>query len=436
MKNSLCISKVKQGSIAGELGISAGDVLLTINGRKARDLIDYEYHMAGESLLMELQDSKGAYEVEIEKEAYEDIGLEFADDGLKRKIVCQNKCLFCFVDQMPPGMRKSLYFKDDDWRLSFLMGSYITLTNLSDEEFERIVEQGISPLYVSVHACKPDLRSLLLGSYKGASSLERLTWLADRGIEFHTQVVMCEGLNSNEALQQTLDALYVVRGVKTVTVVPVGLTSHREGLYPLKVISQECAADAITRVERLQAKSLKENGTCFAYASDEMYIRANMEMPPYESYGSFENLENGVGMVAKFMHESNEALKSAKIPSVVRKIAVVTGVDFYPFMKDIAGKVSARTAVMINVYPVENNFFGSSVTVTGLLTGKDIISQLKGRLYEDSLLICENCFREGTSILLDDITLEDLSRELGIKCEMVAADGYGFIEKITGEDRN
>ncbi len=433
MNDGLMIKTVAKESIAQELGILAGETLLCINNRPVRDCIDYAYYMAEEELLLLLRDGDGnAYEAEIEKQPYQDIGLTFERDGLGAKRVCRNNCLFCFVNQMPKGLRKTLYVKDDDWRLSFLMGNYITLTNLSDGEMDRILEQKISPLYCSVHASDDEVRVKLLGTERARVSFERLCTLVEGGITLHMQIVLCEGFNDGDILQQTLQDLYALYpGVQSVAVVPVGLTKYREGLEPLQPVSQSCAQDAIERITALQKKSMGEQGTSFAFASDELYIRAGLSLPTFEEYEEFPQIENGVGLVAKIRREVSDAIQAyATVPAKKQRYATITGVDFYPYMLEIAAELQVAFGVRMEVHRVQNAFFGESVTVAGLLTGRDVIAQLQGKLEADVLLLPRCCFRENTSCMLDDVTLEELAMTLGVACEIVDVDGYCLVERL------
>lgn len=427
------IKQVDPASIAEECGIMPGDRLLSINGHEVEDYIDYAYCLPEQELVLLIETSEGEQvEIFIEKEPYEDIGLVFEDDGFGRKIVCKNKCLFCFVDQMPRQMRKTLYFKDDDWRMSFMMGSYITLTNLSEQEIERIIAQKISPIYVSVHAWNDDLRCLLLGTKAAKKTTDIMRRLAQNGIKMHTQLVVCEGINDGEVLAQSIDELYAMfPQVLSVAVIPVGLTKYREKLHPLKPISKENAATMIGLIHARQKKFLLQSGTRFVFGADELYIRAGLPMPGVDEYEEFEQIENGVGLVAMFCQEVHEALSELERSTGKReRVGVVTGVDFYPFMMKIAEAVMERTGIELEVHGIKNKFFGETVTVTGLLTGRDIIEQLKGKTDVGRLLLSSSCFKETEDVMLDDIGIEELSKALGVPCVKVRADGYDFVAEL------
>ncbi|MEA4852728.1 MAG: DUF512 domain-containing protein [Christensenella sp.] len=428
------IQSVQPNSIAAECGLMPGDTLLSVSGSDVRDYIDYTYLVSDEEIILLIEKIDGTLEeIEIEKEVDEDLGLIFENDGFGRKIVCKNKCLFCFVDQMPAGMRKTLYVKDDDWRTSFLMGSYITLTNMPQQTIERIVKQKISPLYVSVHAYDEALHNKLLANPHAEKTFDILRYWTENGIQCHTQIVMCEDLNDGDELKKTIENLYALYpGILSVAVVPVGLTKFREGLYPLHPISKKVAEETIDVIEDYQRRFLQDNqSTRFVFAADELYIRAQRPMPGIEAYEQLEQIENGVGMVSVFLEDAKEALVSAAgTENKYNEVAVATGHDFYPFMKKIAEDVENVMKTKINVYKITNDFFGETVTVTGLLTGRDVIRQLKGKKLGDALLLSSCCFKEHEDAMLDDITIRQVENELGVPCVKVENDGYAFVEAL------
>ena len=432
----MVVKQVDPGSIAEECEISPGDVLLSIDGHALRDYIDYIYELAGDEILLSIRKKDGTLEeIEIEKEPYEELGITFENDGFGRKISCRNRCVFCFVDQLPKHMRRTLYVKDDDWRMSFLMGSYVTLTNLSEEEAERIIEQKISPLYVSVHAYDDDLRKLLFGNEDAGKTFELIRRFTENGIRMHTQIVMCEGLNDGSVLRETIEELYrLYPGVQSVAVVPAGLTKYREKRYPLSAVSKETAKEAIDIIEAFQKQFLASNGeTRFVFASDEMYIRAGMELPPYEAYEDFVQIENGVGLVGMFLHEADEAIEALwdKKPRF-QKIGFITGVDFYPFLTGLAERLEDVFGMHVNVHLVENSFFGETITVAGLLTGGDVTDQVK-RGEEEAFFLSRSCFKENENAMLDGATLEDLENALGVPCYKARGDGYEVIQMLLEE---
>lgn len=426
------IVSVEENSIADELDIRAGEELLGINGKAVRDAIDYEYYMAESALLLLLRSQAGEeYEAEIEKEPFEPLGLAFENDGFSKKKMCANKCVFCFVDQMPKGLRQTLYVKDDDWRMSFLMGSYITLTNLSEDEIVRIIEQKISPLYISVHAGDDGVRADLLQNKRAEGMFAIMERFAQNGIFMHAQVVLCEGINDGKVLENTLERLYgLYPAVLSVAVVPVGLTKYRDGLYPLAPVSREGAQKALETIHQWQKKCMAQAGTRFAFASDELYIRAAAPLPAYGEYEDFCQIENGVGLIAKFGHEVEDALQDINGTVSTKSFAVVTGADSAPYIRKAVGMVRNALPVEIEVYAVENRFFGETVTVSGLLTGQDVIAQLRGKIKEDVLLLPGAMFRECEDVMLDGTTLEELEAALGMECRIVNVDGYCFVEQF------
>lgn len=432
-----CISTIEEGSIAALCGLEAGDILLEINGQPIHDYIDYAYAVTDEVLLLLVRTADGREEeLEIEKDAYEELGIGFEDDGFGEKIACRNHCVFCFVDQMPKGMRKTLYFKDDDWRMSFLMGSYITLTNISDADIARIIAQHISPLYVSVHAYDHDVHNMLLGNDDAQKTFDILERFVENNIEVHTQVVMCEGINDQEILRETIEALYALYpGVRSLAVVPAGITKFRENKYPILPVSKENAQRTVEMIQVYQQQFFGENGrTRFVFAADEMYIKAGMDMPPIEEYESLEQIENGVGMVRTFVDDAMDALADTEVKrTCYTTVGMVTGMDFFPFLQCIAQKAEECLGIKINVYPISNAFFGDMVTVTGLLTGRDVIAQLKDKIRDDVLFLSSCCFKENEEAMLDDVSIDELERELGVPCKKIENDGYELIRAMLEE---
>ncbi|MEG1472607.1 MAG: DUF512 domain-containing protein [Christensenella sp.] len=435
-ETKMIVAQVDAGSIAYECEIEAGDVLLSINGHALRDYIDYIYELAEEDILLVVQKKDGTIdEIDIEKEPYEGLGVAFENDGFGRSITCRNKCVFCFVDQLPLGLRKTLYVKDDDWRMSFLMGSYVTLTNLSEAEAERIIEQQISPLYISVHACDDVLRNKLFGNKNAAKAFEYIKRFAKSGIRMHTQIVMCEGLNDGAVLENTVKRLYeLYPEVQSVAVVPAGLTKHREHLPELAPVSKKTANETVCTTKRLQKEFLKDNGqTRFVFASDEMYIRADEKLPSYEEYEDFVQIENGVGLVEMFLFDAREALEDI-VGGTVRysKIGFITGADFYPYLKELAQKIEAALNISINVYCVKNDFFGETITVTGLLTGADIVRQVKPN-GEEAMFLSRCCFKENEEIMLDNLSIDEIGKALRVPCYKVDGGGYELIQMLLQE---
>lgn len=427
------------GSIADELEIKAGDYLLSINGKEIRDVFDYRFHTADEFLTVEIESQNGErWTAEIEKDEDEDLGLEFDNPLMDEEKSCRNKCVFCFIDQLPPGMRESLYYKDDDIRLSFLFGNYITMTNLDEEEMDRIIRYRMSPVNVSVHTTNPALRVMMLNNRFAGDVLDRIRKFAEAGITINCQIVLCPGLNDGQELDRTIGDLSVLYPqMHSISVVPVGLTRYRKGLYPLEPFTRDTAAQVVDQVESWQERLMEKHGSRIVYLADEFYLTSQRPLPPYEAYEDFPQIENGVGMVSAFTHETLEALLdienrlSVKNAKSQAQISIATGTLFHPVMEKLAKTLDERLPnVKLKVYPVENRFFGGNVSVTGLLTGQDLVGTLKGKDLGKSLLLCRNMFRSGTEVLLDDMTRSDLESSLGVPVIIVDNSGEAFVESI------
>lgn len=427
------IKKVQRGSLAHRIRLKAGDTIEKINDEELIDQIDYIYFMSGETLKLTVLKPDGTRNIiSAQKQLHEDLGCEF-EGTLLGKQRCVNKCVFCFVDQLPKGMRQTLYFKDDDWRLSFLMGNYITLTNVSDSEFERIIKRKVSPLYISVHATNQDVRTQLLTgvnkNIKNHEILERLKRLADAGIYFHSQIVAVPGINDAQVLKQTIEDLAGLYPYsKSLAVVPVGLTKHRAKCADIHGFDEKTAGDVIDIIH--SCEYLKTLGTRFVFAADEMYIKARRALPSYEEYEEFCQIENGVGLIAQFMHEFESALADAT-KARLQRVSVATGVDFAPYLQQAVHTLRRKLDIDITVYPIVNNFFGQSITVAGLITGQDIVCQLKGKDLGQKLLLPRSMFKEKEEVFLDDMHIKDAARMLKTKCQIIDTDGYAFIDAIT-----
>ena len=364
----------------------------------------------------------------IEKEEDEPLGIEMSQSDYI--IPCKNDCMFCFVRQLPKGMRKTLYVKDDDYRMSFAMGSYVTLSNLTDEDLDRIKRLSLSPLYISVHCFTPELKRKICKNPRSAELFDILRDLAAAKITMHTQIVMMEGVNDGDELMLTLSELAkLYPAVKTVAVVPVGLTKHREGLTPLKPISRENAVRTVKMVEEFNRKMIEKNGEPFAFCSDEMYLIGELDLPPYESYGEFEQIENGVGLVADFFDCAAYALESGVVPK--GEYSAITGISFAPLLEKYCKELEEKYDVKVDVCPVRNDFFGETVTVSGLVTGGDIIKQYRGKLKKD-IIIPRTMLREFSGVFLDEVTLCQLEEALGVRAH-IADGGDGFIRILGGE---
>ena len=439
----ITIQNVEPGSIAGEAGIEPGDILVSISGEKIMDIFDYRFLTSEESLTVCIQKKDGeVWEIEIDKDQYEDLGMNFEEALMDASKSCTNNCIFCFIDQLPEGMRETVYFKDDDSRLSYLSGNYVTLTNMKDEDLERIIRYKMSPLNVSVHTTSPDLRRFMLGSRFGGDVLEKIRKLVEGGISVNTQIVLCRGINDGEELDRTISELSgLYPGMSSISVVPVGLTRWREGLYKLKPYDKATSAEVVRQVENWQKKLIDEKESRIVYIADEFYIMSEIDLPEYNDYEDFPQLENGVGLVALLKNEFEEYLESFEYHSAVslydvqRHISIATGVSVYNFIKEMADKLEKRyNRLKVNVYPIINDFFGENVTVTGLLTGTDIAEQLKEASIGQELLISRSMLKADEEIFLDDFTLARLSESLGVKVTVVENNGEDFINKILGKE--
>jgi len=412
--NGLLITGVAAGSIADEFELQAGDRLLAVNGHELRDIIDYSYYTsAEEELLLEIARQDGEiWELEVEREAGEPLGLTFAPP---RPAGCRNNCIFCFVHQLPKGLRKPLYVKDEDYRLSFLNGNYVTLANLKPTELERIIQQRLSPLYISVHATNPELRRRLLGKEGIPPILEQLQALADARISLHTQVVLCPGINDGPELERTVNDLAALYpAVQSLAIVPLGLTRHRRNLPQLQPVDGDYARRFIAQWGPRSRALTKRLGEAFLFLADEFYLKAGLPFPNLCEYGDLPQIENGVGLVPLFLRESARALRSARLLGDFR-VTVVTGVSSFPFVGEFLEKLSAKTGLAIVPVAVENRLFGESVTVSGLVTGNDIVAALEQKEIGSALLLPDVMLKEGEGVFLDDVSLEELGKKLGCR---------------------
>jgi putative radical SAM enzyme (TIGR03279 family) len=366
---------------------------------------------------------------------YEDIGIEFGEGLIDEAQSCHNKCIFCFIDQLPKGMRETVYFKDDDTRLSFLQGNYVTLTNMSDEEIDRLIKMRVSPINVSVHATNPELRCKMLNNRFAGKCYDIMKKFAKNNIYMNCQIVLCPGINDGEELDRSIsDMADLFPYVNSVSVVPVGLTRYRDGLYPLTPFDEEGSKKTILQVEEWQNKLYDKLGTRLIYLSDEFYLNANIPIPDAENYEGFPQLENGVGLIASMQEEFDAAIKMVKPKDYNRTVSIATGELAAPFISKLANQLSEKTGVKVSVYAIKNNFFGGGVNVAGLVTGRDLIEQMKDKPRTDIMLIPHSMLRDEDEIFLDDTTLAEVEEALGMKIEPVINDGYEFIEKILGEE--
>ena len=442
-KNVHVIERVLPGSIAQELELEPGDILLEINNHKIEDIFDYQYYCEDTFLTLLIRKGNGEeWELEIEKDEDEDIGIIFENGLMDDYRSCSNKCIFCFIDQMPKGMRPTLYFKDDDARLSFLQGNYITLTNMSDHDVDRIIRYHLSPINISFQTTNPKLRCEMLNNRFAGEALKKVERFYEAGIEMNGQIVLCKGINDKEELKRTVQDLYqYLPHLKSVSIVPVGLSKYREGLYPLEPFAKSDAVELLDFVREWQQKAVKEYGLHFLHASDEWYILADRELPQEETYDGYLQLENGVGMVRLMLTEFEDAysekeqqIKQEEIRYREETISLITGMLVYPYILEMATKLMELCpSKKIQVIPITNHFFGEKITVTGLLTGHDIVEQCQGKSLGNRLLLPENVLRSGEMILLDDMTVEELKNALQVPVDIVKSSGYDFVDAIFTE---
>lgn len=430
--SSLEIARVHKGGIAAETGLERGDRLLTMNGHALRDVIDFHFWSHEADLVIEVEKADGErWSLDIEKDEGEPLGIEFPPLKIKR---CPNKCVFCFVDQMAPGLRKTLYIRDEDYRFSFLHGSYITLTNLTKADKARIAEQHMSPLYVSVHATEPELRRFILQNPKAPDVLEEMRFLVDHGIALHTQIVLCPEINDGDHLKKTIEDLAGLwPAVRSIAVVPVGLTWFREGKNSIKQITPPYAKKILKLVERYQKRFRKEFGETLIYPSDEFFIKADEGFPPLEYYEELPQLENGVGLVPLFENEFEKLLKRLSFslqPSAFSlKIALPTGFSFAPWLKKAAKRLSEATGVELVVVPVENRLFGPTVTVTGLLSSDSILDAIEGKKW-DAVFLPSITMRDEKDTFIDGMTLRQFRKRLPCPVYRVDSSARGLIAAV------
>ena len=434
MKHGAYVLSVDPGSIAEELELLPGDLIVSIDGQKITDYLDYKFLATNEHIVMEVLKGNGElFEFEIYNEDLEDLGINFENMLFDSPKSCQNKCIFCFIDQMPKGMRDSLYFKDDDSRLSFLYGNYVTLTNMKTEDIMRLIRYRISPVNISVHTTNPDLRVFMLKNKRANQILDHIQLLADHEIEMNMQIVLCKGINDGAELDRTIgDLSQFMPHAKSVSVVPVGLTKCRNGLYPLVPFEKGDCAAVIRQIKNWQERFLKEYGTRFVYASDEFFINAEMELPEESEYEDFPQIENGVGMIASMEAEFMRALAPDLKPQGTAKTVVATGEISYEFIKKLVNIVKMRYNMNnIEVVGIKNELFGGRVTVSGLLGGSDLIRALQDK-QADRVLITESMLKADEDVFLDDYTLSETEKRLNMKTVPVKNDGEAFLKAVLG----
>ena len=433
------ITAVDPHGRAASAGILAGDVLINVNGNEIRDVLDYRFYLTEAKVTLSLSRNGEPYSVQIVKGEYDDIGLEFETPLMDKKHSCTNRCVFCFIDQLPPGMRASLYFKDDDDRLSFLHGNYVTLTNLKQKDIDRLIKMHISPVNVSVHTTNPELRVRMMKNKHAGEVLSYLGQLADAGIALCTQIVLCKNLNDGAELDRSMhDLLSYYPALRSCAIVPVGLTKHREGLYPLEAFTPEDCAKVIAQVNAFGDKCLAKYGTRLFYCADEFYIRAGLPLPDETYYEDYSQIENGVGMITSLCSEFEPELDyiDEYLPDFhpPRKVSIATGTAAYETIAALAKALEARVeGLTVQVFAIKNHFFGESVTVAGLLTGKDVSEQLAGKDLGDELLFPAVMLKADEEIFLDDMTPSELSEKLGgIPVRPSKSDGVDLIRVLLG----
>ena len=443
MKKQHIIKCILPGSIAEELEIEAGDVLLSVDNTEIEDIFDYQFLIQDTYIEVLIRKSDGEeWLLEIDKEFDEDLGIEFENGLMDEYRHCHNKCIFCFIDQMPKGMRETLYFKDDDSRLSFLQGNYITLTNMSDHDIDRITRYHLSPINISFQTMNPQLRCMMLNNRFAGEALKKVDTLYEAGIIMNGQIVLCKGVNDGEELEYSIRELTkYLPNLESVSVVPVGLSKHREGLYPLEPFTKEDACKIIDTIESWQKKLYPVHGLHFIHASDEWYILAERELPEEARYDGYLQLENGVGMTRLLLEEFADGMRrlaeERNLPddSVVREISLATGLLAYPYIQKMTNEMEESFPnLKVHVYPIVNDFFGEHITVSGLLTGQDIEKQLKGKELGSGLMLPQNVLRSGEEVFLDDFTKSDLEKSLQVPINIVKSSGYDFINAVLGKE--
>lgn len=432
-KNQHIINQVTQGSIAEELEIEVGDILLEINGNKIEDIFDYQYYTQDEYIEVLIQKPSGEeWLLEIDKEYDEDLGINFENGLMDDYRSCHNKCIFCFIDQMPKGMRDTLYFKDDDSRLSFLQGNYVTLTNMSDADIDRIIKYNLSPINVSFQTTNPELRCKMLNNRFAGKALEKAWRLAKAGIVMNGQIVLCKGVNDGEELERSIrDLSEYLPNLESVSVVPVGLSKYREGLYPLEPFTKEDAKEVLRIIHSWQDRLYTKYGLHFIHASDEWYILAEEELPEEERYDGYLQLENGVGMLRLLLNEFEEGMQKINCEVKPAAVSLATGRLAFPYIKNMAEQMMEKyPQLKIHVYAIRNDFFGEMITVSGLLTGQDILAQLKDKELGEKLLLPQNVLKSGETVFLDDMTVAELEKALQVQVDIVKSSGQDFIDAI------
>jgi Fe-S oxidoreductase, related to NifB/MoaA family len=432
-QNKHIIASVKTDSIAEEMGLEPGDILISINGTVVKDIFDFHYLVNDEYLEVLVKKPEGEeWELEIEKEYDEDLGITFTNGLMDNYRSCTNGCVFCFIDQMPKGMRDTLYFKDDDSRLSFLQGNYVTLTNMKDADIERIIQYNLSPINISFHTTNSKLRAKMLKNRFAGDALRKVDRLYEAGIEMNGQIVLCKGMNDGAELEKSIyDLQKYIPYLRSVSVVPVGLTKFRDGLTMLESFGKEDAKQVLEIIHKWQNKIYKEHGFHFVHPGDEWYILAEEKIPHSNRYDGYVQLENGVGMIRLLSDEIKDVLKDIKGDDRECVVSLATGVSAFAFMKKYIEQIQEKfPKVKVHLYQIKNNFFGEKITVAGLLTGTDLIAQLKGQELGERLLLSHNVLRAGEEVLLDDISIQEIKKALQVQIHIVESSGAAFVNAV------
>lgn len=425
------ITGVLKGSFAYKAKIFSNDILISINNHEIKDVLDYMFYSSESKLNLKILRAEQVFEFDIIKGEYDDLGLEFDSFLMDDKKSCHNKCVFCFIDQMPKGMRETLYFKDDDARLSFLHGNYVTLTNLEQDDVDRIINMKLN-INISVHTTNSELRCKMMNNRFAGEKLVYLKQMSDSGIKMNCQIVLCPGLNDGEELNKTLSDLgMLMPNIQSIAVVPVGLSKFREGLYPLKSFTRETAELALNQILEFQKYFLEKYSTRLVFPSDEFFLLARKEIPEASFYEEYQQYENGVGMLRSFEDEFNDAFETEEEENIEKQLSIATGYSSYDMIKKLVEKIKVKfPKIICNVYPIKNYFFGEKITVTGLITAGDLINQLEKMPLGDELLISSSMLKRDEPIFLDDYTVMEVEEKLKVKIKVVSNDGYDFLDSI------
>jgi len=429
----ITVSSIEPHSPADKAKLRIGDILLTINGQDIEDVLDYQFYATDRKLILGMERDGKAFTVKVKKAEYQELGIACETYLMDKQRHCRNKCVFCFIDQLPKGLRETLYFKDDDTRLSFLFGNYITLTNIGQHEIDRIIKMRISPVNISVHTTNPELRVKMMHNKNAGDALRYINQLADAGISMNCQLVLCPGINDGEELRRSIEDLgRLYPAVQSVACVPVGLSKYREGLYPLRPFSKDEAKAVVDLVNEYGDRYEKEYGTRLFYPADEFFLKSETPLPDYSYFGEYNQLENGVGMMTLFEHEFRSALEELPHSDQSDTVSIATGMASYEFIGKLVDELKKKWHNLnCNVYPIKNEFLGENITVSGLVTGRDLIAQLKGKELGNRLFFPATMLRREGDMFLDDMTPSDVERELGVQAIPIQIDGYALVEALT-----